>query len=415
MMSDQSLPGQTDRAAADSPSSALRKRRIRVTGGVVALVWVALTGAGIDAPGQRLQTAEKQDLPAGLMRLAPQFLVVVGRGAPKAELRAAETIAAKLRGHGGAADNLQDDETALASLDRSAFHHLILVGTGSSNELLRQQRGHDWLDRTAFAKELLPTENLPSPPFYKGAPTDGFYVHGFGTFRDPATGLLESGRNDLYLVPHALDSTRKPDYRIHILVTGVDSAGVERAAEALLHDGLLGGVVPAKGERFPKASDAFRLSAARCSLTLPSWIPRAELLGWLQPDATEYAGFLQASGQPADQMWRAKYLIGPDIASFQDCPQRRSTSNELFVARLESKQAARSAAEGLIRTLSTANPKVKFQAAAASESALWTADSFHLAAAGPWLLMESLPEPRGGKTLTAAVQALSQALPKEGK
>jgi hypothetical protein len=120
--------------------------------------------------------------------MAPDVLVVMGRNAPPVERGAAEEVAAALRTAGGPVDNLIDDEAALKDLDRTAFSHLVLVGTYSSNELLHQQWGHFALDRTAFAHERAVPLDSPRPKFYDGAPAAGFYVFGVGTFSDSKTG-----------------------------------------------------------------------------------------------------------------------------------------------------------------------------------------------------------------------------------
>jgi len=250
---------------------------------------VAEMGLGVCA-------GKSQNLSPGLEAIAPEVLVVAGKGAPAVEWAAATRIAEAFRAAGGPPDNLLDDEAAFIDLSRTAFSHLVLVGTYGSNEMLRQQWGHSAIDRVAFAKETVLPKNVLRTAFYDGAPNSGFYVHGYGTFRK-STGYVEGGRNDLYLVPAAVGAPEKPSYRIRINVAGSDSAGVERAARAFLDGSMLGGVLPS--EKVPKQGDALILGKDRYATELPEFFPREELLGWIQPDAIEYAGFLQASGKPA--------------------------------------------------------------------------------------------------------------------
>lgn len=347
-------------------------------------------------------------MPAGFATLAPNTLVVVGKGAPAMERQAAEMVAASLRAAGGPADNLVEDETLFRQLHRSAFNHLILVGTYSSNELLRQQWGHFALDRAAFLKEpALPTD-APRPPFYTGMPTQGFYVFGYNTFTNPATGYLECGRNDLSLVPAALDTPQQPGYRLRCNLTGVNSAGVMRAAQAFLHSGLLNGVLPAAKETLPAQGDAFVLAGSRYSAVLPFWVPAARLLGWTQPDASEYAGFLQASGQSALCLWRAKYLTDRGVVDFDSAPSRRATANELFIAQLATPAMAQQALTKLAAALSGKPLELKVSPTLLDGHAILHVGTCYLAASGPWVLMESLPEAQGQQVLAAALQQLGQ-------
>jgi len=368
---------------------------------IILMVWCLSCSLGLDA-------TQPKALSPGLAALAPEMLVVVGKRAPVTERQAAENVAAALRAADGPADNLLDDETALKNLDRTAFCHLILVGTYTSNELLHQQWGHFALDRAVFARERAVPWDTPRPTLYDGAPTTGFYVFGFGTFSDTKTGYLESGRNELYLVPIALDTPKKPPYRLRINVTGAGSAGVAQAAQALLTTGMLNGVIPAVGEKLPATGDAFLLGKDRYTRELPMWAPQEALLGWTLPDATDYAGFLQAGGKPAVHLWRAKYLTGKGITDFDTAPQRHSTAAELFIAQLASPVAAQEALAALVKTLSAKPQELKFIAVTLDGQPAQQAGDFYLAASGAWLLMESLPEPQGQQVLTAALKSLAQ-------
>ena len=331
-------------------------------------------------------------LPAAWAGLAPDTLVVMGRHAPDGEARAAADVAAALHALGGPADNLCDDESALRDLNRTAFHHLVLVGTYSDNVVLRQQWGHDALDRPAFLREkALPTD-APRPPFYAGVPTTGFYVFGFGTFTKPGTGYLESGRNDLYLVPHALNTPQQPPYRIRVNITGNDATGVARAAAAFLR-GELNGVLPAPEEALPAPGDAFRLARDRYGAELPAWTPTAGLLGWTQPNATEYAGFLQASGQAATLLWRAKYLPTAGVTDFDSSPHRRASADELLIARMPSADAARQAVAGFEQTLAAKPTALLFDTLTMAGQPVRHAGGLQMVAVREWVLLANTLDP----------------------
>ena len=367
--------------------------------GTRAAAYAAAIVLGIGSAGSRALAGQ---LPEGLASQAADFLVIFGHSAPEAERQAAARIAAAFRAAGGPADNLVDDNAALANIDRAITHHLVLVGTYTSNDVLHEQWGHRAIDRPAWATEPAVPTDAPRPPFYAGMPGSGFFVHGFGTFAK-STGYIESGRNDLCLVSAALEPAEKTPYRIRINVTGSDSAGVARAARVFLQAGLLGGVIPADDEQIPTEGDALLLARERYTYELPAFFPRKALLGWTLPDATEYAGFLQASGQPARRIWRAKYVTDAGISGFDTGPDRRATANELFVAEMASAEAAAQAVDGLAKTLSGKPQEMKFEPVKLGAADVRRSGDFHLAAAGSYVLMETLPEPLGAATMTDAL------------
>lgn len=376
--------------------------------------------SGSEPVSAQQSAAQPSKLWNGLAKLAPNVLVVVGRGAPAQEQQAAQDIAAALRASGGPADNLVDDDAAFANLDRAATSHLILVGTFNSNEMLRQQWGHWAIDRAAFFKTPVAPDGRTQPGFYldgegrdMGTPRTGFYVNSFGTFSGPATGYIESSRNDLSLVPSALAETvGTTPLKLCIKITGYGSAGVARAATIFLRTAVLGAVLPATDEALPENGDAFLLSKARYVRQLPAWIPRDQLLGWILPDAGDYAGFLQSSGQPAMQIWRAKYLPAGEFTTFQELPHRRSSDDELFVAQMASPTAAKQAMDQMAATLSDAKVlyenKMNFVATPVGGKPAWKdeKEGVHFVASGNFVLMETLPEPRGLQLLETTLKAM---------
>lgn len=337
-----------------------------------------------------------------LAALAPDTLVVVGRDAPAAERQAAARIADALRACGGPADNLIDDVNGMHNLDKLIEHHLILVGTYDDNDVLHQQWGHWAQDRVRSAAEPSAPDTTPSGPWYLGAPTTGFGVMGYGTFKSAGVGYIETDRNAFYLIPQVLHLADSTPYRIKINITGSDSAGVVRAARAFLSTGCVGGVMPPAGEALPIVGDALTLSRSQLSLAFPEWLPHEHLVGWIMADSTLYAGFLEASSKPASAIWIAKYNGSGTITGFDDVPHRMSTTNELFVARTDSAAEAGGALAGLLKTLD--GTKTATSASVIGGHSAFTGKGFIAATSGAWVVMCTVPDPLGSELMDYALE-----------
>jgi len=353
---------------------------------------IALT-AVLAAPLAPAPSGDLSAVAPALAKLAPDMLVVVGRNAPVAEQRAAAQIAAALRLCGGPEDNLTDDVTAFHDLDLLIQHDLVLVGTYDDNDVLHQQWGHWAQDRARAAAEPSTPDSTPSGPWYPGAPATGFAVMGYGAFKSPDVGYIETDRNAFYLVPNLLHVSTGDPYRIRINITGAGSAGVVLAEQTFLATGCLCGVIPGPNVALPSAPAALALSGGMFGVQLPVWLPRQHMLGWIMADSTLYAGFLETSSRPASVIWVAKYNAADAIASFDDTPHRMSTRDELFLARTASPADARAALAGLEQTLSAA--KTSCSHSIIGSHAVLKADDFIAGAAGPWVVMSTVPDPLG--------------------
>lgn len=378
--------------------------------------------------------------------IAPDTLVVVGDNAPAPELQAAQKLAARLRSAGGPADNLVPAMVLNADLEKAAMHHLMVVGTESSNRVLERLGSHWVLNRDVYYAGRAPYE-----PYM---PTTGYYAAGYGTFANgaEAVGYVEWDRNpywhyatNLLLNENALKKADKSavgpvpqlPYRQIVRITGNNPAGVVLAADAVLQRHLLTGVVTAN-DTLPGAMSLFSIDTAHAAWpeAAPSWLPTADLrdsgksllfAGWLLADSMTYAGFEEASGQAARHIWRAKYLteklwdyphtvaIDPAFPMsrsplFEASIDRRATGNEFFVAELPSADAAAAARDGLIATLNknkvTQGPWQQADVAGMT----WSVSRFgvHIAAHGPWIVMESFDPDHA----PLALDALSPALAK---
>ena len=324
---------------------------------------------------------------------------------------AAGRIAEALRGIGGPKNNLIDDVQASGALPRLTKQHLILVGDYDSNDLLRQQWGHWAIDRPAYLRDRAAPDGVIRPPFYEGMPREGFFVCGFGTFHSRATGYIESGRNDLYMLPYAMEAPEKSSYRVRINITGFGPAGVARAAEMFLDCGLIGGVVPDAGEQLPERGDALLLAKGRYVFAVPCWAPRNDMFGWTMPSADEYAGFLQLCGQSPEVAWRIKYVLGDTIAHYKDGPHRRTTNNELFVLQMHSAASTAAAVKGIVAAKSdNSDVRLAIQPTTIAGKPAQQAGGFYVMALDRFVLMESLPEPQGAAAFGQGSRRLETTL-----
>jgi len=399
---------------------------------------LAVLGAG--------EVPVKADL---LSIIAPDTLVVVGDNAPEPEMQAAQRLAAKLVEDGGPKDNLVQASVVNADLEKAASHHLMVVGTEASNRVLERFGSHWVLNRDLYYAHRTPYE-----PFM---PTTGYSAAGYGTFANAAdaVGYVEWDRNPYWHYASNLEyeASKAPasstaaaayqplPYRQIVRITGNSSAGVALAVDAVLNRHLLTGVVTDKNI-LPGPMGLFSIDTAHAAWpeTAPAWIPITDLhdgdaavlfAGWHLADSMTYAGFEDASGQPALHIWRAKYLTetlwnyAPTVVIdpawpmsrsplFEASITRRASSNEFFVAELPTAEAAASAHDGLIATLN----KNKITQAPWHEVEIsgvtWSVSRFdtHIAARGPWVVMASFDGKHNDMALAALSAALATAVAK---
>jgi hypothetical protein len=283
-------------------------------------------------------------------------------------------------------------------------------------------------------------------------PVTGYYAAGYGTFPKAGApvGYVEWDRNpywhyatNLQLEPASAGTSNPASatlpYRQIVRITGNTSAGVSLAVDAVLNRNLLTGVATEKNT-LPGQMSLFSIDTAHAAWPeiAPAWIPKTDLhqgdfglifAGWHLADSMTYAGFQEASGQPALHIWRAKYLteklwdfpmtivIDPAFPLsrsplFEASITRRSSGNEFFIVELPSADAATSARDALIATLN----KNKITQAPWEQSPLpgitWSVSRFgtHIAANGPWLVMASFDKDHSTLALGALSAAWSAAV-----
>jgi hypothetical protein len=255
--------------------------------------------------------------------IAPDALVVAGSKAAPQELGVAREISEALRAAGGPSDNFALDQDVRDSLELAGYRHLILVGTHESNSALAKCWGH-------FAA-------YPSAPWRtRPAPTDTFFVFGFGDFRGDDVGAVECDQNPYW---RKVISVGLPDpgFRLLVRLTGSGPAGVCAAARAFLDCRLLGGVLPG-ASGWESVSDLWSICAAQADTKPPLFLTQAgvetaqhriEYVGWLMPDSTVYAGLRELGVEPA-RVHRAKYVTEQGLCKFDAAFHRRASANELL-------------------------------------------------------------------------------------
>ena len=376
-----------------------------------------------------------------LSAMAPDTLVVVGDQAPSVEVDAAKRLAARLVSAGGPKDNLVLASDVNTDLEKAASHHLMVVGTEASNRVLERLASHWALNRDWYYANRAPFE-----PYQ---PTTGYYAAGYGTFPSSApVGYVEWDRNPYWhyatnlavgdTLPKTEDgSSEQIPYRQMVRITGNNSAGVVLAVAAVLERHVLTGVVTGDNS-LPGPMGLFSIDTAHAAWpeNAPSWIPASDqqsggaslvFAGWHLADSMTYAGFQEASGQAAVHIWRAKYLTeklwdySPHVVVdpawpmsrsplFEASIDRRASGNEFFVAELPSADAAAAAREGLVATLN----KNKITQAPWTQEEIsgvtWSVSRFgtHIAAQGPWVVMESFDSDHKTMALTALSGGLAQ-------
>ena len=360
------------------PAGEFAKRALRVA------MWVAgcwIAGAAVAADDGAADGRE-----AFWRRLAPEALVVVGAKADPAERAAAERLAATLRRAGGPADNLADDETVNADLERAAGKHLLVVGRPANNRVLERFASHWTLDRDAYYA------SAPAPP-HNYMPTSGYYAAGYVELPTdgPACGYVEWDRNPYWhYATNFLESVNRSEdalalpYRQLVRITGNSAGGVSAAVEAFLDRGLLTGVVMNPAD-WPKAAGTMWTLSPTEGLAWtgelpPTWRAAAAAggtrdkvslawAGWQAADAALYAGVASQAGARPLAMARAKFLteagwnVPPYLVKdpahpmtrsplFEASLARRASGNEFLLMRFADADAARAAAGKLEAALS---------------------------------------------------------------
>jgi len=374
-----------------------------------------------------------------LTAIAPDALVVVGDTPPPAEKAAADRLAAKLRAAGGPADNEVTASAINIDLEQAATHHLLVVGTELSNAVMAREPSHWVMNRDLYYQT--------HPVYADYIPTHGFYAAGYGTFLKGDVGYVEWDRNpyweyatNLGTVPQG-DHPVAPDlpYRQIVRFYGNSPAGVSAAVDAFLDQHILTGAI-APGGALPGPFGLFSLDTAHYAppKSAPAWIPAADLqgtgdialvfAGWHLADSMTYSGFAEASGVPAEAIWRAKYVTEkgwnypkylvvdpahPMTRSplFEASLDRRASDNEFLVARFASPDLAAKAAKGAMATLTQHQPSHAPWGADPVNGINWMKSRFgvHIVAFGACVVMESFDDSHKLLALSAISQRMGEA------
>ncbi len=337
--------------------------------------------------------------------MAPTVIVLYGDNSSDIERRTARRIAERTRLHGGWGYNLLSEDEARADPSLLERSDLIIVGHPGSCGLVREHWSH-WA--------WMPALGGQRPAYYNDADCR-FFLFGVGSFRTDPVGYVYCDRNPYNrraeTQARAADST-PPPHRTMVVVTGTDSLGVRRAADTFLATGLLNGVVASDGPA--DARPPFGLPRAKLPTSLPDWLSpqdegRVRWAGWHQPNALDYAGFLEVAGAAPIIMWRLQYALPPIPERNSPEWHRQDSQLEVFLAEMASPGAAENACSSLRSTLG----QDWHQLQAVRGSAWWKQfpdGPFHVANVARFVLMETLPPPHDGLVL----QQIARQIPSEG-
>ena len=318
-----------------------------------------------------------------------ECLVVIGKDTSPEIKALADKIAAKLKENGNQTENIViTDAYADMKVSISGTNNLIVIGTFADNLVLRKSWSSFALDQWEYYKS--------NKPLYDGQETEGFYVFGFGNFKNRGVGYIESGRNHYWTV--AKERGNDKGYRVMVMLTGDSPAGAIAAGEEFLRSGLLNGVV-INPEKVVEKSGVFTNGKERYAYDIPLWIPvknlkgegnkKVNYLGWLMPQSILYAGFLESSGQKPLRMWRVKYYTDLGFTDLETKLQTRFTGNELLVMEFNDEKIAQKALEGYkdgILRVWEETPSSK------SSVVICNSGSQYLIKYKNFLIMETLPE-----------------------
>ncbi|MBL7187729.1 MAG: C-type lectin domain-containing protein [Phycisphaerae bacterium] len=301
---------------------------------------------------------------------------------PKADAlvrRAAERVLAELRKVRPGAILLDPDALATdyATLDAN---HVICVGQWGDNQVLRMTWGYwansreerDWKskgERRAIELTDLWKKEIPAQAWRW---QHDFFAFGYGDFDGADVGYVQTVRNPFPIllrtvpgqtvyntrIPRPFDDSPANQMYFITDLTGTGPAGVVKAVEVFLKDGVLNGVVPGAGRQLPDDWSLEGLGPKQLATDLPAWAPVADLpagvqyLGQQMPGSHLYGGFYEASGIRPQRLWRLKYRVAEGFRFFDSYPTNRASGNELLIATCASADEAKAAAKAFVKNLS---------------------------------------------------------------
>ena len=370
-----------------------------------------------------------------LSAVGDRTVVCCNPSAEPAVRQAAEKVLAELRQFRADAVLLDPDKLAI-DYSTLGTNHVICVGQWADNQVLRMTWGYwatskarrEWAAKgDALAKELLDLwdKDIPAQE-WRGA--HEFFAFGYGQFDGPDVGYVQTVRNPCPILLRSLPGQKQYDaartrvndrypynqmyFMIHL--TGTGPAGVARAVDAFLNQGLLNGVLPGATKPLLDEWNLEGLGPKQLATDLPVWAPTTGLpegvhyLGQQMAGSHLYGGFGEASGQRPLRCWRLKYAVPGWFVLYDSYPTNRASGNELFIAEMADAKAAGAAANTLRDTMGSDETQ---------ETATWTFGGHNYALyAGnvnnrrSWADAKIFCEQRGGHLITLGSKAEENAL-----
>ena len=380
----------------------------------------------------RVSLAEEDRPPAynGLLSIiAADAIVAVGEKAHTTEREAAELIAQALRDAGGPKDNLRkaEDVDKPEAVDEIGRRHVIAVGTVASNPVLQHYPGTWFIDREQYyigkaSAGYAPPTGEPRDTVRGWQPFTGFYVGGFGTYRDDRSqvGYVECDRSEYYMWARSKTFNEGPHVPIRLIIriTGSNPDGVLSAALAFARHGVLGGVLPVPPFN-PAPRTILTVGSDDLAVRQPGAAPLGTLkngnrsltsIGFVMADALDLDGFRQQTGVAPLWMWRVKYAPETGIDSFATSPHRRNTLYELLAVELPPGTDTQAVLRALNATQEVSIGNLTFRATKPvrfgdpDTKAVAVASGTHVLVLGNTLYLESMP-PTHEKMLLEALAA----------
>ncbi len=331
--------------------------------------------------------------------------------------------------------SILDPDKLVTDYDTLGTHHFIVIGQWEDNQVLRMTWGYwaaskarrEWQGKAeARAAQVMDMweKDIPAQDWRN---RHDFFAFGYGEFDGPDVGYVQTVRNPFPILLRTVPAQKQydttkvrindlyPANQMYFLVhlTGTGPAGVLKAVEAFLGQGLLNGILPGTAKPLLADWTLEGLGPRQLATDLPAWAPISALpegvryLGQQMPGSHLYGGFAEASGQKPRRCWRLKYAVPSGFVLYDSYPTSRASGNELFIAELADAAAANAAANSLRKVM---GPQTQ-------ETATWEfgGHSYALYAENvknrrSWEDAEAFCEKRGGHLITLSSAAEQEAM-----
>lgn len=248
-----------------------------------------------------------------------QPLVIHGVKATKGEMAIVARIIETLKSLGAETYMItKTDQYILSHQDQFDQNFLIVVGTYETNMLCRLQSNTKIFDRfnMSTSSEKLLQQIQKMYPF--NISDAGFSSSEYGFYEElNGIGLVQYGISPLSL--KAANLTHKKSYKPAdmILITGIDSLGVQKAADAFLNHSLINGIVFTEGIG-QKNYSRFRLGEKNLSTKLPKNFVTKNFnldkgkrafyyMGWMMGTLADFAKIKYETGILPQKIYQLKW------------------------------------------------------------------------------------------------------------